>query len=176
MEHQQGGPAANSSGGMTEGLSAAQIEHIAEAMRSAFVSMAPAASAAAVTQPAAPVQPAAATQPAETAEAALARGRTEERARINAILNHAEAKERPIQARVLALESDLGVDQAAAMLAKMPKDAAAAQNGAAFYAAVKANGGNPQVPAGRGSDGDPAKSGMLRAGMEKMVAQHKGHS
>lgn len=164
MQNEQGGPAANTPGGVFEGLSAAEIDRLSTAI---------AANLAQAAQPAqkaqdAPEQPKAAAPAAETPEAAHARGRTEERARISAIMNHAEAKERPVQARVLALESDLSVDKAAAMLAKMPKDAVAAQNGAAFYAAVKAAGGNPQVRAGTGSEG-ANKSGALAARMSKML-------
>lgn len=110
----------------------------AEAEPAAAASQAPAAPAAAA--PAKPAADAAAIAEAE------ARGRTAERERIRTILAHDEARERPVQAQVLALESEVPVAQAAAMLAKMPKEqAAAGSRTSRLYDAIAASGGDPRV-------------------------------
>lgn len=50
-------------------------------------------------------------------------GATAERARISAIVNHAEAKGREAAAQSMALDTDLSADQAGAVLAKLPATA-----------------------------------------------------
>jgi len=50
-------------------------------------------------------------------------GATAERARISAIMNHAEAKGREAAAQSMALDTDLSADQAGAVLAKLPATA-----------------------------------------------------
>jgi len=173
MQNEQGGPAANTSGGLFEGMSAGEMERLTTILTA---SLAQAAQPKATTEP---VQPQAKTdpeKPGESADASHARGRSEERARISAILNHAEAKDRPIQARVLALDSDVSAEKAGAMLAQMPKDAVAGKNGAEFYAAMNRVGGNPQVRAGHGNDGGDGseKAGSLLMGsMNKLIGQNK---
>lgn len=53
-------------------------------------------------------------------------GATGERARINGILESAEAKDRPAAAMAAALSSDMSLDAATAFLAKLPKETPAA--------------------------------------------------
>lgn len=174
MLSRDGGSAAESAdvwGDMT----LAQLNEAVAALRATLADAPPAEAATTVPKPApattaapAAVQAeAAAPVTAEDAAAALARGRAEERSRITAILGHAEAAERPVQARVIALESDATPDQAAAMLAKMPKEQARDRAGD-FYRAVAASGGAPKVP--HSVNGEEARQRSLVTGMERMVA------
>ncbi len=75
----------------------------------------------------------------------VADGRTQERTRVAAILGCDAAKSRPVQARVLACETDMAPERAATVLATMPEEgkASAARE---FYGAVP----TPNVPAAEG--------------------------
>lgn len=140
-------------------MTAAQVEDLANKLTAALAEQNAPAKPAAAAPVADPTPPA----PTPAAPAPAADGAATERARISAILGHAEAVDRPVAARVLALESDLGVDQAVAMLAKLPKDSAAGGKGKDFYAAVAASGGNPKVKAdGGGTDGGAARPTMAQ--------------
>ncbi len=164
MSTEPGGPAAASG---WEGMPAEQLIEAVDRLRA---SLGGATQTATVETEPAPAKP-----PAETADAAFARGRSEERARISAIMDHEHAKKRPVQARVLALESDTAVDQAGKMLAMMPEETAAATGTTSnFYAAMANNGGKPNVPL-VGDQGDKAAKpgGALAASMSKMLAQNK---
>jgi len=99
---------------------------------------------AATTDPAAPPQPAASPVDVEAIQtAARAAGRTEERARIGAILGADEAKGRGALASHLAFETDMGADEARKLLAKSPVEA----GGNGGFAAAMAALGNPNVGA-----------------------------
>lgn len=76
--------------------------------------------------------------------AGAAEARTAERARVKAITTAEEAKGREEMAAHLAFDTDLGAEQATALLAKSPKAAAAAP-GSRLDAAIKTNGGTPNV-------------------------------
>jgi signal peptide peptidase SppA len=165
--------AAESAGGW-EALTVAQLNEAVATLRATIsgdaapTTVTPAATAPRETTAAAPVAPPApAAAPAETATAAHARGRSEERARIAAILGSDAAKTRPVQARVIALESELAPDKAAGMLAQMPEESSR-DKGADFYRAVAASGGTPKVPHSANADEAPTRS--LAAGMGRMVA------
>lgn len=101
-------------------------------------------------------------------------GTAAERARIGAILNHEAAEGRQTQAKVLALETDMTVEQAAKVLAVSPKEAVPAAQGDQFSQHM-AKLGNPSV----GADGDEqpetatAAQGW-QAAMGKVVALRGG--
>lgn len=100
------------------------------------------------------------TEVAEISKAAA----TAERERISAILNHAEAKQRPQAAQRLALTEGLDVDAAVAILAAMPRESTGNE---AFDRAMALS--NPELgAAGGGNFTDDADSkakvdGVLRA-------------
>ena len=108
----------------------------------------PAADAAPVVEAAAPVVEAP-VAPAPAADAASA-----ERARISAILGSPEAKDRDGLANHLALNTELSVDDARAILAASPAVATKPAVSAAFEAAMA--DGNPNV----GSEGDNASAAL----------------
>ena len=144
---------------------------IADAEASAAVGNVAASSAA--TTPATQPEPATAA-PARTYE----QGRADELARVKAILGHAEAKDRQVQAHVLALETDMSVEKAAEVLAKLPKEqgpAAASGNPlasrTAFYQAVAAAGGNPRVAHQGEADQQTRTTPGLSAAMTKLLAK-----
>jgi len=66
--------------------------------------------------------------------------------RVKAILECDEAKGREDQARVIALDTDLPLAQAKALLSKSPKVEATQAGDKSFYAAAAAHGGDPKVP------------------------------
>lgn len=76
-------------------------------------------------------------------------GASAERTRIGAILNHEAAEGRQTQAKVLALETDMTVEQAAKVLAVSPKEPAVAAQGDQF-SQYMAKLGNPDVGADAG--------------------------
>ena len=82
---------------------------------------------------------------AEGVKAGTAEGTKTERDRVRGIMTHAEAKERQELALSIATETDMGVEQAAKLLAAAPKQAS---KGA--LAALMAQEPNPKV----GVDGD----------------------
>ena len=92
-------------------------------------------------------------------DAAYKDGVAAERARVKAILGLAEAKERRTAAMALAIETDASVDAAKAVLTSIEPEGKS--GGPAFYRAVAASGGNPQVRHVTASDerqGQPAAS------------------
>jgi len=105
---------------------------------------------------------------AEGATAGQAEGAKAERARIGAILTHAEAAGREAQARTLALETDLNAEQAAKVLASSPKAAAAPGNA---FAAAMATTANPKVGAEAGTDDGV---GDEQAEAQRCVALYQG--
>lgn len=92
----------------------------------------------------------------EATVAAMTAGRTEgikaERERVQGILTHAEAKDRPQLAMSVAFETEMTVEQAAKLLASAPKQAAGSAL-ASLMAGVK----NPKVGADTDVDLGAAK-------------------
>ena len=115
----------------------------------------------------APQAPAA--QPSETAEQAAVRGRSEEKARIKGILALPEAKERPLAALALAVETDIPVTAAGATLARIPAEAQG-KGGGYLRAAIEANGGSPKV-SHMTPTADQPKASTLSASMDRMLAK-----
>lgn len=115
----------------------------------------------------APQAPAA--QPSETAEQAAVRGRSEEKARIKGILALPEAKERPLAALALAVETDIPVTAAGATLARIPAEGQG-KGGGYLRAAIEANGGSPKVSHMTPSADQP-KASTLSASMDRMLAK-----
>lgn len=97
------------------------------------------------------VEPARTQARAEGEKAGEEKGRatavTAERARVQGILNHAEAKERMDLALSVASETDMTVEQAAKLLAAAPKQA-----GGGMLAQLMAGVKNPAVGADGGAD------------------------
>lgn len=177
MPAPESAPAAAAAGPGWEGMSLSELSAAVTQLR-ATLQDAPAEPAASQTPAAAapppPAAPEAPAQPAASGCDAEARGRTAERERIRSILGHAEASARPVQAQVLALESDVPVEQAAAMLAKMPKEHPAAAGGARttqLYAAVAASGGNPQVRHQEPAGGAASAGSSLEDMTNRMTAR-----
>ncbi|WAR42926.1 S49 family peptidase [Methylomonas rapida] len=101
----------------------------------------------------------------------LKAGAEQERARISAILNHEAAEGRQTQAKVLALDTDMTVEQAAKVLAVSPKEAAPAAQGDQF-SQYMAKQKNPSVGAD-GGDEQPETAAATQgwhAAMGKVVA------
>lgn len=73
--------------------------------------------------------------------AATAEGANNERARISAILTSAEAKDRPAAAKVFAFDTDNSAEAVAAMLSKLPAEAAAVAAPAQPHAPVEQGAG-----------------------------------
>lgn len=119
--------------------------------------------------PSQPAPQAPATQPSETAEQAAVRGRSEEKARIKGILALPEAKERPLAALALAVETDIPVTAAGATLARIPAEAQG-KGGGYLRAAIEANGGSPKVSHMTPSADQP-KASTLSASMDRMLAK-----
>lgn len=88
---------------------------------------------------------------ANTAQTAAASARTEERARVSAIMGCEEAKGREGLAQHFAMETDMTPDQAQAALKKAPVAKVEAASGNAFQEAMD-NGRNPEIEAGRDAD------------------------
>jgi len=100
-------------------------------------------------------------------------GRADELARIKAILGHPEAKDRQVQAHVLALETDMSAEKAAEVLAKLPKEQREAEssgNPLAFYQAVAKSGGNPRI-AHQGEADTASPTPGLGAAMKNLLAK-----
>ena len=98
-------------------------------------------------------------------------GAAQERARISAILDSDAAKTRPAAARMLAFDTDKDAESAAASLAKLPEEAAAAPGrqgmGASFKALVEDGAPGLNADAG-GQAGETRAARTLRlAGMGK---------
>lgn len=110
---------------------------------------------AATTEPAAPENPASASfMDVEKIKAdAKGEGRSEERARIGAILRADEAKGRGALASHLAFETDMAADEAKKILAK----ATVESDGKGGFAAAMAALGNPKVGADAGDEPDAGK-------------------
>ena len=112
-------------------------------------------------KPAATTDPAATQQPASAAvmdvekikAEAKAEGRTEERARISAVLGSDEAKGRTSLAGHLAFETDMSADEAKKLLAKAPVEA----GGKGGFAAAMASLANPKVGADMPDDPEAGK-------------------
>lgn len=102
--------------------------------------------------------------------AAIAHGRADEKARIKNILGLPEAKSRPLAALALAIETDIPVSNASAVLAKVPEESAGKGVASQLYAAVAAAGGNPAV-----SHQEPSEMGVHRSGlgsaMDSLIAK-----
>lgn len=93
--------------------------------------------------------------------------RTAERERIKAIQSHASAQDKPALANHLALNTDLSVEAAAAILAAAaPEKKEQAQGGNAFQQAMD-NGEHPQV----GADADPGPGKEMSAAQRILQAQ-----
>lgn len=165
MDGTTGAPAANSPGNGFEGMTAAQLNEAIAALGATIAEATAKADSGETGSQPAPAQQA----PAETPEAAAARGRSEERARIKAILTHTEAQGRQRQAQVIALGTDLPVDQAIALLKEMPAEQAAAGRTTAFYEAVAKSGGNPRVA----HQGEAAPQQTTSTLADRMAARFK---
>ncbi|MFZ4807477.1 MAG: S49 family peptidase [Hyphomicrobiaceae bacterium] len=171
-----GEPAANDAGNGWAGMSLAEFDAAVDTLRSGVAETIAAAAAKPIEPPAPPAQTPVAAEAPETPAAAYDRGRTEERARVKGILTHADAQGRQRQAQILALGTDLPVDQAAAVLKEAPLEAAA-QSGTAsdlavrqgFYNIVAAAGGNPKV-AHQGEAQTSEYKSTLGVRMQKMTA------
>jgi signal peptide peptidase SppA len=110
-----------------------------------------------------------ATQPSETIDQAVVRGRSEEKARIKGILALPEARERPLAALALAVETDIPVTAAGATLARIPAEAQG-KGGGYLRAAIEANGGSPKV-SHMTPTADQPKASTLSASMDRMLAK-----
>ena len=99
---------------------------------------------------------------AAAVEQAKAEAASGERERIGAILGHEAAKGREQTAQHLALNTDMGVEQAVALLEKTPK----AHGGNGFLAAM-AGEENPDVGADAGAEGgDPTEADAAKQAIE----------
>lgn len=172
MDGTTGAPAANAPGHGFEGMTLAEFNEAIATLRSGLADL----KATADQGQSAPAPAAVAAPPATAPEASrqgeqeiLARGRSEERARIKAILTHTEAQGRQRQAQVIALGTDLPVDQAIALLKEMPAEQAAAGRTTAFYEAVAKSGGNPRVA----HQGEAAPQQTTSTLADRMAARFK---
>ena len=170
-------------GGGWENMTLAEIQQAAAALRATLGIAEVEASAAVGNLTASATATETATPPAAPAATALARtyeqGRADELTRVKAILGHAEAKDRQVQAHVLALETDMSAEKAAEVLAKLPKEqgqAAASSNPlasrTAFYQSVAAHGGNPRVAHQGEADLQGQKSSGLGTAMTNLIGKH----
>ena len=98
-------------------------------------------------------------------------GAATEKARISAIVNHENAKGRSEQAMVMALETDMNVEQAAKLLAVSPIQKVMA-NQASPFAAAMAGVKNPEV----GSDGEDDEDDSAASETAKILALVKPKS
>lgn len=157
-------------------LSPAQIEAIAARLQAPVQASAPAVepSPAQTATLAGPVNGNGQHASQESYDAAFARGRTAERDRIRAILDSAEAKDRPAAAQVLATTSDVDAPAVIAMLAKMPKETAASA-AAAFYSAAAAQGARPQVRHAAAVEDvkAPTLADRQKANVNRMIASNQ---
>lgn len=123
-----------------------------------------------------PPTPAPAPQPSPHPEPnpprAAADGRTEERARIAAIMDSEEAKGRETQARHLAFSTDLSAEQARAILNTAPKTEVAAPKPPNRLEDAMSRIENPKVGADTAADGEDAEAATLAA---SIVAIHRGN-
>lgn len=133
----------------------------------------------AATQPGAPDQAtqdaaAAATQAAAlkaASDKAAADARVAERARVSGITGCEEAKGRTGLANHIAMNTDMPVDEAKAMLAAAPAEQTAAAGASAFVAAMEQTG-NPNVGnAADGGTGQPGANAELEAANRILGAQ-----
>lgn len=84
---------------------------------------------------------------------------TAERARVKAILTGDNAKGREEMAQHLAFDTDLGADQANALLGKSPKaEPTPTKPAGRLDKAIAANGGSPNVGSEAGDDGETAEA------------------
>lgn len=105
----------------------------------------------------------AATAEATAANATAAKAATEaERKRVHAIQTCEAAKGKPALAAHLALETEMTVEQASALLAKAAPEAAASTAPANLLAAAMAKEKNPSIGADAG-DGEPPKCAVISA-------------
>ena len=102
---------------------------------------------------------------AVAAQAASATAATAEQARISAIVDHAEGKDRPTAARQLAFRTRMSAEEAGAFLAGLPKEAAAGHV-STKQSLLAAAAPNPHIPTG-----DAAPSASEGAPWEKVVAK-----
>lgn len=77
-----------------------------------------------------------------------ATGRTDERARVAAILGHEEAKDRPALAKSIALETDMSPEAAAKVLAAAAKETAEAPKDKSTFEKAMDASGNPELGTG----------------------------
>lgn len=156
-----------------EQMTVAQVELAVQSLRTSLgfdaglqaaqQSAAPEAVASALAQAAASV-------PSETIEQAVARGRAAEKGRVKAILALPEAKERPLAALALAVETDVPAASAGAVLGKIPAEAQAGTRGSAFYGAIAAAGGTPKVSHMTAPEETP-KASSLVSGAKALAAK-----
>lgn len=85
-------------------------------------------------------------------------GATAERTRIGAILNHEHAVGREAQAKVLALDTNMSVEEAGKVLAVSPVVQATSAKGENAFAKMMATIPNPDVGTGGDDDGDGSDS------------------
>ena len=156
-----------------ETMTVAEVTQAVAALRGTLNMEEPVATAQpAVAAPQQSTQPEPPAEKPETTEQAAARGRDEEKARVKGILALPEAKERPLAALALAIETDIPVANASATLAKIPPEAQQASQGRGGYLlrAIDANGGSPKVshhtPAA-----DVGKTSTLGASMDRLLAK-----
>ena len=95
--------------------------------------------------------------PSVDVNAVQAEARTQERARISAILTHAEAEGRETLARTLALETQMSAEEAGRVLAATPK-----QSAVSGLAGLMADVRNPQVGADAG-EGEQSEASLIKA-------------
>lgn len=105
-------------------------------------------------------------------------GATAERARIAGIVNLDSAAKRHGAALSLALETDMSVEQADKVLAKLPEDAAAkpaaAKDGKTPFEAAMDNSDNPNLGADGGKGKDSAEQDDTKAAAARIVSATKG--
>ncbi len=106
---------------------------------------------------------ASAAPPASAAEQGNQTDLSAERARVKGILQHAEAGGRSALAEHLAYDTDMSVEQAAAMLAKAPKEQAAGLDASTALDRLMANESQPNVTAGTGGNDEPSKAQKIAA-------------
>lgn len=156
-----------------ESMTVAEVTQAVAALRGTLNIEEPVATAPPAPSPdPAAASPPAVAKPSETTEQAVARGREEEKSRVKGILALPEAKERPLAALALAIETDITVASAEATLAKLPAEAqqVTRSGGGYLQRAIEANGGSPKVshltPAA-----DVGKPSTLGASMDRLLAK-----
>lgn len=112
----------------------------------------------------------ASTAPAATTTVDANAERQAERDRMKAITSHANAKDRPALANHIALNTNLSVDDAVAMLAAAPVEKAADGKASAFVAAMNAQGG-PEVGADTAAGGELTGAQQIMKSYELMTGK-----